>query len=31
MPKDGPCCICLLLILIDSVFELNENYYMQGF
>ena len=29
MPKEGSHCICLSVILIDSVFEMGKNYYPQ--
>ena len=31
IPKEGPECICLSVILIDSVFRTGKNYYSQGF
>ena len=31
MPKEGSCCICLSIILIDCIFEIGKNYYPQVF
>lgn len=31
MPKEGTHCICFSVILIDSVFKINKNYYSQVF
>ena len=31
MPKEGSHCICLSVILIDSVFKIDKNYYPQVF
>ena len=31
MTRDGPQCICLLVILLDSIFRIGKNYYPQLF
>ena len=31
MSKEGPHCICLLVVLIDTVFKMGKNYYPQVF
>ena len=31
MPKEGTHCICFSVILTDSVFKINKNYYSQVF
>ena len=31
MPKEGVYCICLSVVLIDSVFKIGKNYYPQVF
>ena len=31
MPKEGSHCICILMVLIDSLFKIGKNYYTQVF
>ena len=31
MLKEGSCCMCLSMVLIDSVFKMSKNYYPQVF
>ena len=31
MLKEGSCCMCLSVVLIDSVFKMSKNYYPQVF